>query len=102
MRACESCISAGICAGDKSNVAVALTPLDVELFADCAVNLRLGCASVQHPVDESAPMVYLRQRSLAVKITLTGADESAFGQFHYRIVWICVVLLATVTIRPYI
>ena len=78
----EPCISAGICAGDKSNITVCLTPLDVEFIPDGAVDLRLGFASVQHPGDESAPLVNFTLTALAVKMTLAGADESAFGDFY--------------------
>jgi hypothetical protein len=84
----EPCISAGICAGDKSKIAVALPPLDVKLFADGTVNLHFPRSACQHPRHESAPLVNLCPRAFAVKMLLTGADVSADGKFHFRIVLI--------------
>jgi len=78
----ESCSFNFATTAGETNVAVTLPPLDFEFIPDGVVDLRLGCSLCQHPRHESAPLVYLLPRSLAVCVTLAGANESAFGEFH--------------------
>lgn len=67
------------------NVAVTLPPFDVESLSHGAMNFGLGCAGVEHPCHEAAPLVNFILTALAVGEFLAEADGWWFRIFIHPI-----------------
>jgi len=78
----ESCIRAGAGARHKGQITVALPPFDVEFLPDGAMDFRFGRAFVQHPGDESAPLVNLCLCAFDVGALLAASNYWLLGWFR--------------------
>ena len=64
------------------NVPVNCAPLAVEPVFNDGMNRHFWHAASQQAQNITTPLVNFTLRSLAVIVTLAGADESAFGDFY--------------------